>query len=395
MLALALLLRLFVVWNVAVHEPAGWLYQRGIEMGLLAKTLLAGQGLSSPFGPPTGPTAFIAPGYPILVAGVFRLFGIDTQPSEVVLMLINVAANLVTVWLIMHIARKLFGQGAALAGGIFWACSPPLLWIPSIFWDTSLAIALLTGFVALALRLRARPTRGLWIVIGLYAAITVLLTPAFLFAFSVIFAWMVWATWPTQRMNALLATIVFAIAFSPWPIRNARVFHAFIPLRTTVGFELWMGNRDQAKGFLDQTIFPMYNQHELELYKQQGEIAYTDGKAATAKAWIAAHPAAFVRMSVRRFWRFWSGTGTEHGSLVYMLHALLTTLLGFGGLWVLYRRGARATAVLFLLPLLIFPCPYYITHAEFRYRLLIDPLLTILAAGALIAIFKPQPAENA
>ena len=26
--------------------------------------------------------------------------------------------------------------------------------------------------------------------------------------------------------------------------------------------------------------------------------------------------------------------------------------------------------------------PYYITHAEFRYRLLIDPLLTILAAYA-------------
>jgi hypothetical protein len=27
--------------------------------------------------------------------------------------------------------------------------------------------------------------------------------------------------------------------------------------------------------------------------------------------------------------------------------------------------------------------PYYITHAEFRYRLVIDPLLTILAAYAV------------
>ena len=34
---------------------------RGMEMGLLAKSVLAGQGLSSPFGVPTGPTAFIAP----------------------------------------------------------------------------------------------------------------------------------------------------------------------------------------------------------------------------------------------------------------------------------------------------------------------------------------------
>jgi hypothetical protein len=35
------------------------------------------------------------------------------------------------------------------------------------------------------------------------------------------------------------------------------------------------------------------------------------------------------------------------------------------------------------LPLLLFPLPYYITHAEFRYRLVIDPILTILAAYAV------------
>jgi hypothetical protein len=32
---------------------------------------------------------------------------------------------------------------------------------------------------------------------------------------------------------------------------------------------------------------------------------------------------------------------------------------------------------------MLFPLPYYITHAEFRYRLVVDPLLTILAAYAV------------
>jgi hypothetical protein len=40
-------------------------------------------------------------------------------------------------------------------------------------------------------------------------------------------------------------------------------------------------------------------------------------------------------------------------------------------------------AMLMALPLLLFPLPYYITHAEFRYRLNIDPILTILAAYAV------------
>jgi hypothetical protein len=43
----------------------------------------------------------------------------------------------------------------------------------------------------------------------------------------------------------------------------------------------------------------------------------------------------------------------------------------------------RSFAILAALPLLLFPVPYYITHAEFRYRLNIDPLLTVVAAYAV------------
>ena len=40
--------------------------------------------------------------------------------------------------------------------------------------------------------------------------------------------------------------------------------------------------------------------------------------------------------------------------------------------------------MLFLLPILLFPLPYYMTHPDFRFRLLLDPLLTILSAYAVI-----------
>jgi hypothetical protein len=51
----------------------------------------------------------------------------------------------------------------------------------------------------------------------------------------------------------------------------------------------------------------------------------------------------------------------------------------------------RAFAVLMALPLLLFPLPYYITHAEFRYRLNIDPLLTLLAAYAVTQLATRWP----
>ena len=106
-------------------------------------------------------------------------------------------------------------------------------------------------------------------------------------------------------------------------------------------------------------------------------------KSMLAKAYIRAHPAEFLRLSTIRFIRFWTGTGSKDGSVIFAVHAVLTTFLGAMGMWRLCARGCGRVAVLFLLPLMLFPLPYYMTHAEFRYRLVVDPLLTMLAAYAL------------
>jgi len=57
---------------------------------------------------------------------------------------------------------------------------------------------------------------------------------------------------------------------------------------------------------------------------------------------------------------------------------------------MLYRQRRFDLAILFGLPFLLFPLPYYITHAEFRYRLALDPLLTILAAYAVVSLYRAR-----
>jgi hypothetical protein len=66
--------------------------------------------------------------------------------------------------------------------------------------------------------------------------------------------------------------------------------------------------------------------------------------------------------------------------IFFAIHSILTTGLGCIGLRRLFKHGNGTLVLLFVLPLMLFPFPYYITPAEFRYRLVIDPLLTILAA---------------
>ncbi|MGD0797217.1 MAG: hypothetical protein ABR910_05790 [Acidobacteriaceae bacterium] len=393
-LAVALLARMMVLFDTLVRYPHNWLYSRGIEMGLLADSLVHGLGYSSPFGGATGPTAFIAPGYPTLIAAVFLIFGSYSFASAIVIMALQVFVSVLTVGLMMHVAREALDERTANLAGAFWALSLPLLFIPTIFWETSLSACALVGMVALALRCRRSSSLATWMLLGSCAAIAGLINPALLPSLAAIVGLAAFETWSASRTAPLLGILAMLLVFSPWPIRNAIRFHAFIPTRTTVGFELWMGNRPGARGYLDESIFPMYNPHELASYISMGELAYTREKSAEAWCYIRAQPVRFFALSARRFLRFWTGTGNQSGSPVYAVHAVLTTVLGFTGLVMLYRRRMRCIADLMALPLLLFPLPYYITHAEFRYRLNIDPLLTVLAAYALTQLAAHMAARE-
>jgi 4-amino-4-deoxy-L-arabinose transferase-like glycosyltransferase len=387
-LAVALLLRLLIVWFVIARFPHNWLYSRGIELGTLAQSLVAGQGLSSPFGGSTGPTALLAPGYPAIIALLFLIFGSFTFAAAVAVMVMQLLFSVLTVLCIMQVARQCFGIRTANLAGTFWAVSLPLIWMPTIFWETCLSTLLLVGMVALALRCERRPGGLLWALMGAYCGLAALVNPSLLPA---LLALMGWAAWQTRKTFWYLpvALLVLCVVFAPWPIRNARVLHAFIPLRSTVGLELWMGNRAEARGFLDESVFPIFNRGEYDQYVSKGEVAYMQDKSALAKAYTRAHPGKFLHLSAVRFARFWSGTGSTDGSVFYAIHALLTTSLGFMGIWRLVRERRLRVAVLFLLPLMVFPLPYYITHAEFRYRLVVDPLLTILAGYAVSGAHEP------
>ena len=382
-LVLALAARLLVLWFAVTRFPHNWMYSRGLELGTLAQSLAAGQGLRSPFGGSTGPTALLAPGYPAIISVLFRIFGSFTFTAAIAVILMQVLFSVTTVLLIMMVARRCFDRRTADLAGVFWAVSLPLLWMPEIFWETCLSTLFMVGMIALALRCEQKPSRSLWALMGAYCGSAALVNPALLMALLALLGWAAWQTRKTLRYSPLLGLLVLLLVFAPWPIRNARALGAFIPLRSTVGLELWMGNRAGATGFLDESVIPIFNRGEYDQYVSKGEAAYMQDKSALARAYIRAHPSEFLRLGGIRFIRFWTGAGSRDGSVIFILHAVLTTALGVTGILRLWQRRRFSLAALFLLPLMLFPLPYYITHAEFRYRLVVDPLLTILAAYAM------------
>ncbi len=382
-LGVALLLRIFASCQALLGAPHHWFFSRGLEMGFMADSLAHGLGLSSPFGGSTGPTAMFAPIYPLLTAAVFRVFGSYTMASGIAVITIQTAVNLLVIWIMMTLARRQFGTRVALVAGWFWALSLPLWWLPTIFWDTVISLCLLTGLMGVALWVLRAKNQTRWIVFGAYCGATALYNPAMVPTILLVSA-IVWLHDRRAWKHALLACAMFVLVYGAWPVRNFRQFHALVLLRTAPGLDLWMGNHPGASGFLEIKQFPIFDKSEYADYVRVGEIQYTHDKGATAIAYIRQEPGVFVRMTELRFTRFWLGFGTEKSPAIFVVHAALTTGFGLTGLWMLFRRRRTTLALLLGAPLLLFPLPYYVTHAEFRFRLVIDPILTLLAAYAAV-----------
>ena len=392
-LGVALALRGFAAW-FSMHAMAkDWFWTRGLEMSFMADALVRGRGLAAPFGGNTGPTAMFAPVYPLFVAAVFRVFGSYTRSSAWAVLAVQAVVGVATIALMMdmagRVAGRVYGRSVALIAGWAWALSVPLWWVPTIFWDTTFTTAMLMAVIALALRVVERPRLKMWVGLGGLCGVAALLNPALVPTLAALLAVIAAATWKAGgALRATIAVVTMLAVFSVWPVRNARVFGAFIPLRTAPGLDLWMGNYAGARGYVDKSVFPIDNKAELAAYEKEGEVAYTARKGMEAREYIEGHPGGFAKLTAKRVVRFWAGTGSEDGSALFMIHAVLTTTLGLAGWWMLVRQRRWWVAWIVAVPLVLFPLPYYVTHAEFRFRLVIDPLLTVLAAYGIVEWWK-------
>ena len=113
------------------------------ETGSIGSSLVKGKGFSSPFGGDTGPTAWLTPVYPLLVAVVFRVFGIFTNASFFALVFLNSLFSSAVCIAIFYAGKRIGGLGVAAGAAWLWALFPNAIMVPFEWvWDTSLSALL-------------------------------------------------------------------------------------------------------------------------------------------------------------------------------------------------------------------------------------------------------------
>lgn len=388
------------------HEAFGW------EQGWIARSLVLGHGFSSPFQPLTGtPTALVAPLYPMLLAGIFKVFGLYSAASAFVALGLNALFSASTVIPVYRMAETAIGEtliqrerrGKRLsaqivavrsdlslpwAAAVLWALYPFSIYFSGAYlWDCTLTASLFAWTFYLSLKLRGGGTRR-WAAWGLLYGVTALCNPSILSLFPMLALLGVLGRRMPVRTGLVrlgAATGMLVLTLLPWTVRNIRVLHAPVPLRDGYWLEFWAGNAGDTSVSNPSWAHPASNPAELARYEQVGELRYMAEKQQLAMRYVSAHPGEFVLVSGRRVLRFWTGFWSfsaayrvrEPFDVPNVPFCTVLTLLTFLGARALFLRHRRA-ALAFAAVLVMFPIPYYLTHASMDYRQPIEPEVTVL-----------------
>jgi dolichyl-phosphate-mannose-protein mannosyltransferase len=362
----------------------------GYETGRIARALALHQGFSNPLFSNSGPTAWMAPVYPYLLAGVFRLFGIFTKVSAIVMLCLQSIFSALTCVPLVFIARRTFGPATAVWVGWAWALFPYAIFISAgMIWETSLTTLLMTLLFLLTFNLERSPRLQTWLVYGLLWGLAALTSPAVLAVLPFLGLWACYRLRRSGRrwgLPAAAGALTLVATVTPWFIRNYRTFHKFIPFRDDFGLELHVGNHGDASHWDADSGHPSHSDAELEEFNRLGELRYMAEKRREALEYIRNHPGLSAWMTMRRIEFFWAGfwslnrnyLADEPFDPVNIVFRTGLTVLALLGLRRAFQDGIPA-AVPCALVCASFPLVYYVTIPEMRYRHPIDPVVVLLA----------------
>jgi 4-amino-4-deoxy-L-arabinose transferase-like glycosyltransferase len=395
---IAFALRLVVILAPNFENLMDGDHRHAWEQGNVAEALLAGRGFGSALAS-NQTSAIMPPVFPLIVAFFYKFFGVHTAASIFAVHAFDCLLSALACIPVFLLARRSFGERAARWAAWGWAFSPYGIYFAAAWaWSTHLLLLCLCWLLVLAQRMEQSPRLALWAGFGLLAGFAGLTEPSVLVVIPFL---LVLACWRLSRdgkhwlVPGCVAGVVMVAALSPWMIRNALVFHRFIPMRDSMGLELWMGNNGYDLRWTSDDLHPLHDAQELAAYNSMGELAYMNWKSQQAKAYIHDHPGWYAWMCLRRAVYIWTGywslnrdyLALEPMDPANIPFATCLTLLGLLGLLLAWRdtpfESIRYAGVLFLFPLM-----YYFTHPEPYHLRPVGPLLVILGCQAILVLLE-------
>ena len=369
----SVLMRVF--WFVAFPEDL-----RGESEILRVSLEFADTGtLANPYKIPTGPTAHLAPIYPILRGYCYRWIsnGHTADLVRVAFTIGLISALYASLPILACLSRLPIaaGVGAGISAAFLSYVRRVEILGES---ESTLAAVMIAALVALCVLLWRDPrwstSRGA--ATGLFCGFAVLVSPPLFFTICALAVLALIGTSRSARPRLISFILVAGFAGElvclPWQIRNFRQLHAFVPFRDNLGLELYVSHHPKAQsGFVGNSTVgdfrlrhPLYSLEEATQVKRLGEIEYQRLKLAQALEFIKEDPRRSAALTASRVFHFWMPLAASPLKSAFLIGLFVSAV---AGLWYVSLLD-RVTATIFACIWVTFPIPYYLVQWDWRYR---------------------------
>jgi 4-amino-4-deoxy-L-arabinose transferase-like glycosyltransferase len=390
---LAFALRLVVMFAAhtyrVVHDDTQF-FGFGWEMGRVAASLAEGHGFSSPLPLPTGPTAIVGPLYPLLLAFIFKVCGIYSTSSAIVIRIVQSAFASLTCLFIYLCGRNTVGDATGRLAAVAWALFPlNIFFTVDKVWETTLtamlAVALFWFLLPALDSVSVRRWAGIGLLLGVAvltsASIAVLVIPFGLLA--------LWRFRARMIVPTVVSLLCFGAVLSPWLLRNRAEFGKAM-LRDNFPLEFRIGNNMSSWGQKVEALHPSNTPAVNEHWQSVGELRFMAEESAANAEYVHAHTRRFALVTLNRIVNYWTGAwlrtipGFPNLWTVIAATSLLT-LIGFAGIAEMFRSGNPA-ASMYAGCLFFYPWTYYFTTTQPRFYHAMTPLLIVAGAFWLLQL---------
>jgi 4-amino-4-deoxy-L-arabinose transferase-like glycosyltransferase len=368
----------------------------------LARNIAAGNGVATH----GQPWVWKPPGWPVVLAGLHMLFGPGRMGVVFAQGLFDTGTILLCGWTAWTIMDSRRAGAIAFLLALLW---PPFFREARFMQTEPLFTFCVMLTVAAFTRFAQVPTYARAFVVGLFAGAASLVRPNGLAPLAgLVLGWLVHRldSLPRQAPRLAAMALAAALVLAPWTLRNARLFHTFIPVSTGGGELLYMGSTPETDGRWDNTRWGALRGRVLAA--EQARLGHPLDAIEVDRALLHAGVANWrsdfagsARIAVKRFWRlcFLPVVSHDRPPLRFAFFAVLLALYalaipeGIAGLRA--PDGPRALAGSLLVALVINALALSMLYTNSRYFEPTRPLVLVLAAGALARFRRPGPAARA
>ena len=362
------------------------------ESGEIGAALAMGKGYSwleereHHHSKPNEPTAWEVPVYPLIIAAVFKGFGIYSTSSAVVLIVFQIIISAMICWVLFSIGRYIFNDWAGVWAALVFAFNPSAMhFVVQKIYTTPLYVLLLLLFVYQLLKIADVLSYKRSILTGLICGLAILTVPVIIAFVPFALGWLLYRGKGERKsrwISVCLIVVAMCATLSPWEIRNYVIFDRFIPVRSNLGRELLLGSYGHE--ILDEITKKQLNTADegkrTAIYEKTFSKALRDA------------PEIFFLRVYERGTTFWTAMPRMDGpyapkkgdmrELVLGGYYLFTLVFGLAGLSI--TRLKNIGVQLLALALVSLPIPFYLTwFSRFRYRFPVEMILTILVGHSI------------